>query len=80
MSWVIRAYDTSSDLVKEIEVDGVLRQYFRSSLGVPDDDPMYDSYPMSRTLVAAFLALFDQPYVDNGDHDHFLDYDATSGS
>lgn len=76
MSWVIRGFEENGDmLTTEIEVDDLIREWFRSALGVPSTDPMVDSFPLSKKILSRFLGSLDVTIDEKGE-DFFLDYEA----
>lgn len=75
MSWVIRGFEEEGDmLTTEIEVDDLIREWFRSALGVPSADPMVDVFPLSREILGRFLGSLDVT-IDEKREDFFLYYE-----
>lgn len=74
MSWVIRGYDEAETLATEVTIDDALRDWFRRELAIGEDDPMFDSYPLSTAFVSSFLGGLG--IVIDKNQEYFLDYDA----
>jgi hypothetical protein len=75
MSWVIRGFEEKGDtLTTEIEIDDLIREWFRSALGVPSTDPMVDVFPLPREILGRFLGSLDVT-IDEKREDFFLDYE-----
>lgn len=76
MSWIIRGYERNGEkLSTEIQVDDLIREWFRSSLGIVPADPMFDSFPLPTDVLATFLGSLGATISDERE-DFFLDYDA----
>lgn len=74
MSWVIRGYGPDDELRTEIRFDDLVRGLLRTELSRPDDDPMFDSYPVPTELVERLLSTFG--FTRRGeDADYFIDFD-----
>lgn len=76
MSWVIRGYEQNGDnLTTEIQVNDLIREWFRSALYIASEDPMVDSFPLPMEVLDRFLGSLNVT-VRNEKEDFFLDYDA----
>ncbi len=74
MSWVIRGFEEKGDiLTAEIEVDDLIREWFRSALCVPSTDPMVDSFSLPKEILSRFLGSLDVT-IDQKGKDFFLEY------
>jgi hypothetical protein len=75
MSWVIRGFERDGDeLTTEIEVDDLIREWFRATLDVSPKDPMFDVFPLPRDVLVRFLGFFGNTDFDQKE-DFFLDYE-----
>ncbi|MGI9004028.1 MAG: DUF7683 domain-containing protein [Pseudonocardia sp.] len=78
MSWVIRGYERDGEkLLTEIQVNDLVREWFRSALNIAATDPMVDSFPIPVDTLAAFLKSLGGT-MKNEKEEFFLDYDADS--
>jgi len=72
--WVVSAYEKHGDrFVKEHSLGDVDIATLRRMFGRPDDDPMYDSYPVDGTIADAMAHYLDEP-LRLDEFDFFLEY------
>ena len=72
--WVISAYEKHGDrLVREHSLADVDVAMLRRLWGRPDDDPMYDSYPVDGTIADAMAEHVAEP-MELDQFDYFLEY------
>jgi hypothetical protein len=72
--WVISAYEKDGDrLVSEHSLGDVDVAQLRRLWGRPDDDPMYESYPVTPAIADPIAEYVGEPlHLD--DFDYFLEY------
>lgn len=76
MSWVIRGYERIDDkLITEIEVNDLIREWFRLELGVASTDSMVACFPLPIDILMKFLELLGTRANNKGE-DFFLEYEA----
>jgi hypothetical protein len=72
--WVVSAYEKHGDrLLKEYRLSDIEVAELRRLWGRPDDDPMYDSYPITPEVADRIAAHMDES-LRLGDYDYFLEY------
>lgn len=78
MSWVIRGYERDGEkLLTEMQVNDLVREWFRSALNVASTDPMVDSFPIPIDTLMTFLESLGVT-INHEREEFFLDYDADS--
>jgi hypothetical protein len=72
--WVISAYEKDGDqLINEHSLGDVDVAVLRRLWGRPDDDPMYDSYPVTPAMADQMADYVGEP-LRLDDFDYFLEY------
>ncbi len=67
----------SDELAGQIPIDGVPFSFLQELFGVPDDDPMYEVFPVSPAQAEALKPFVTDGTIDLDRYDYYLDCSGT---